>query len=134
MNLELNNISYLFLLLDELGRSGSSFDMFRGLVQSHRKTRLDLDVVVGGHMPGAGVMQNEKTTYISTGWYSLFDSFGQANAAVAPKAGQGVILLPNEKAVVAASSFGEMRDMHTALILKFGLTDKEKASLMRRKV
>lgn len=133
MDLALNNNSYLFLLLDELGRSGSSFNMFQGLVQMARKIRLQFDVVMGGHMPGAGIMQTEDTTYVAPGWNSLFDSFGKSNAVVAPKGGQGVILLPNEKAVFAASSFEQMKDMHSALTLKFGLTDKEKISLMRRK-
>ena len=129
----MNGFEYNFLLMDRLQGSGSSFDPFRGLVQSHRKTQLDLDIVAGGHMMGSGFMQTQKTVYIAPGWFSDFDSGGKGNQKRVTEGGQAVILLPNEKGVIPASSLVEAVDIHTALILKFGLTDKEKQSLMRKK-
>ncbi len=130
----MNGFEYNMLLMDRLQGSGSFFDPFRGLVQSHRKTQLGLDVVAGGHMMGSGFMQTEKTVYIAPGWFSDFDSGGKGNQKRVTEGGQAVILLPKDKGVIPASSLTEAVDIHTALTLKFGLTDKEKASLMRRKV
>jgi predicted phosphodiesterase len=129
MSIVLNNSEYLFLMMDKLQNSGSVFDMFRGLVQSHRKTQLDLDVVVGGHMPGSGFFQTEKSVYIAPGWLSDYDSDGKGNQRRVTDGGQAVILLPNEKAVFPASSMIEAQDIHTALTLQVGLTNREKKLL-----
>jgi hypothetical protein len=132
MILSFKNAEYVFQLLDHLSWSGSEFDMFRGLVQSQRKSRLQLDVVTGGHMPGAGVMTTPNGVAISTGWYSDYDSRGKANIKRAPLGGQGVILFPDKKMVIPAATFLEATDLHTALILNAGLTPEEKTKLSEK--
>lgn len=131
MLLNLNGkTEYVFHLLDNLSWSGSEFDMFRGLVQAGRKGRLAIDVVAGGHMPGAGVMVTPDGVFVSTGWFSDYDSRGKPNIKRAPLGGQAVILFPNTKMVIPASTFVEATDMHAALMLKAGLTSKEKEKLL----
>jgi hypothetical protein len=133
MLLNLNGkTEYVFQLLDHLSWSGSEFDMFRGLVQAGRKGRLAIDVVAGGHMPGAGVMVTPDGVFVATGWFSDYDSRGKPNIKRAPLGGQAVILFPNNKMIIPASTFVEATDMHAALMLHAGLTDKEKESLLFR--
>jgi len=131
MLLNLNGkTEYVFHLLDNLSWSGSEFDMFRGLVQAGRKGRLAIDVVAGGHMPGAGVMVTPDGVFVSTGWFSDYDSRGKSNIKRAPLGGQAVILFPDKKMVIPASTFVEATDMHAALILNAGLSSGEKEKLL----
>ena len=125
-----NGVSYEFLLMDHLSGSGSEFDMFRGLVQARRKNLASSDIVAGGHMPGAGFMTTPDATYIAPGWFSEYDSRGKANTKRAPLGGQGVILLPDTKMVIPASTFLEATDIHTALMLERGLKKEEKEKLL----
>lgn len=131
MNLRYGPTNYKFLFLDHLSHSGSEFDMFRGLVQARRKAELsDVDIVAGGHMLGAGFLVTPDATYISPGWFSDYDSRGKANMRRAPLGGQGIILLPNTKMVIPASTFLEAKDIHGALMLHKGLTVQEKEKLL----
>ncbi|MCX6705069.1 MAG: hypothetical protein NT162_01890, partial [Candidatus Woesebacteria bacterium] len=131
MLLNLNGkTEYVFHLLDNLSWSGSEFDMFRGLVQAGRKGRLALDVVAGGHMPGAGVMVTPDGVFVSTGWFSDYDSRNKSNIKRAPLGGQAVILFPNEKIVIPASTFTEATDMHASVMLKTGLSKEEREKIL----
>lgn len=133
MLVSFGGVEYSFQLLDHLSWSGSEFDMFRGLVQSRRKSRLNLDIVAGGHMPGAGTMVTPEGVLISTGWYSDYDSRTKGNIRRAPIGGQSVILFPENKMVIPAATFWEATDIHTALMLYAGLSKKEKDKLENRK-
>lgn len=124
---------YSFQLLDHLSWSGSEFDMFRGLVQSRRKSRLSIDIVAGGHMPGAGTMVTPDGVLVSPGWFSDYDSRGKGNIRRAPMGGQSVILFPEDKMAIPAATFTEATDMHTALMLYAGLSKKEKEGLETRR-
>jgi hypothetical protein len=131
MLLNLNGkMEYVFQIEDHLSWSGSEFDMFRGLVQTERKGRLAIDVVTGGHMPGAGVMTTPDGVFVPTGWFSDYDSRGRPNIKRAPLGGQAVILFPDSKMVIPASTFVEATDVHAALMLDAGLTVEEKNSLL----
>lgn len=130
MFINFGGIEYSFYLLDELSWSGSEFDMFRGLVQSRRKARLNLDIVAGGHMPGAGTMVTPDGVSVSPGWYSDYDSRTKGNIRRVPMGGQSVILFPENKMVIPAATFLEATDMHTALMLLMGLKTEEKEKLM----
>jgi hypothetical protein len=133
MILNLNGkVEYNFQIEDHLSWSGSEFDMFRGLVQTGRKGRLAIDVITGGHMPGAGVMTTPDGVFVPTGWFSDYDSRGKANIKRAPLGGQAVILFPDKKMMIPASTFVEATDMHTALIMNAGLTAKEKDGLLTK--
>ena len=120
----------VFQIEDHLSWSGSEFDMFRGLVQTQRKGRLAIDVLTGGHMPGAGVMTTPEGLFVPTGWFSDYDSRGKANIKRAPLGGQAVILFPNDEMVIPAATFVEATDMHAALMLHAGLTNEEKEGLL----
>jgi hypothetical protein len=130
MQLDFGPVEYEFLLLDHLAHSGSEFDPFRGLVQARRKALLSSDIVAGGHMPNAGVMTTPDADYVSPGWFSDYDSRGKANMRRAPLGGQGVILFPDRKIVVPASTFLEATDLHTALTLNAGMKKEEKEKLL----
>jgi hypothetical protein len=130
MHLDFGPVNYEFLLMDRLARSGSEFDMFRGLVQARRKALLRSDIVAGGHMPGAGYMTTPGGDFVATGWFSEFDSDGKGNKKRAPLGGQAVILLPDRKEVFPASTFLEATDLHTALILNTGLKKEEREKLL----
>lgn len=131
MNLDFGNgINYEYMSLDHLSHSGSEFDMFRGLVQAKRKNLASSDVVVGGHMPGAGFMETPDGIYIAPGWFSEYDSRGKANTKRTPMGGQGTIVLPKQRMVFPASTFLESIDTLAALMLLKGLRENEKKSLL----
>lgn len=132
MNLKYGSAVYQFLLLDHLSHSGSEFDPFRGLVQARRKPYLESDIVSGGHMPNAGFMTTPDANYIAPGWFSDYDSRGQANKRRAPSGGQGVILFPDRKIVVPTSTFLESTDMHTALMLQAGLDRNTREKILNK--
>jgi hypothetical protein len=134
MTLNYGNIDYDFLMLDHLDHSGSSTDPFRGLVTAKSKIRGRLDVVVGGHMPKSGFLTTPDTTYVATGWFSNYESKGKSNKFRVPLGGQAVILDPNTRQVIPASTFLEAKDTHAALKLLRGLKKDEKEKLMNKRV
>ncbi len=129
MTLDFDGLNYGFMSLDHLAKSGSEFDMFRGLVQAKRKNMTQVDVVMGGHMPGAGFMETPDGIYIATGWFSEYDSGGKANSKRSPLGGQGTIIFPKEKMAFGTSTFSESVDTHNALLLHKGLKSREKEGL-----
>ena len=132
MTLNFGDTEYKFLLMDHLASSGSEFDPFRGLVQARRKNLVSADVVAGGHMPGVGYMTTPDASYVATGWFSEYDSGGKSNKKRAPLGGQAVILLPDTKMVIPASTFLEATDLQTALMLQKGLKKEEKEKLFSK--
>jgi hypothetical protein len=131
MLLKLRDVEYEFLLMDHLAQSGSEFDPFRGLVQARRKGMMSTNMVVaGGHMPGGAVMTTPDATYVAPGWFSDYDSGGKANMKRVPLGGQAVVLFPDKKVIIPASTFVEATDVHTALMLNTGLTASEKEKLL----
>lgn len=133
MLLDFGQTEYSVEILDHLARSGTEFDPFRGLVQARRKTLTPVDIVTGGHMPGAGYMEIPGAVFVSPGWFSDFDSEGKSNIKRAPLGGQAVILFPDRKLIVPAATMLEATDLHTALTLSEGLLKREKKKLMNRR-
>ena len=77
-------------------------------------------------------MTTPDASYVATGWFSEYDSGGKSNKKRAPLGGQAVILLPDTKMVIPASTFLEATDLQTALMLQKGLKKEEKEKLFSK--
>lgn len=133
MNVDFGNgVKYEIMTLDHLAHSGSSQDPFRGPVQARKMNLAGSDLVVGGHMDGAGFMSIPGVDYIATGWFSEFDSQNKSNSKRVPLGGQSAIFFPRTKLVVPTSTFLEANDQHAALMLLAGLDKEAKAKILNK--
>jgi|CXWL01.1.fsa_nt_gi hypothetical protein len=135
LRLALGKIEYTFFLLDRLGRSGSEFNLVQGLVQSRKKEHVAAEVTAGGHMSHSGysVYPPKNRVYLATGGFSNWDAGGKGNDKMVAAGGQAVILFPERKLVIPASSFVEASDIMNGLIIDRGLSEEEKNKVNRKR-
>lgn len=135
LRLVLGKIEYTFFLLDRLGRSGSEFNLVQGLVQSRKKEHVTAEVTAGGHMSRAGysIYPPKNRVYLATGGFSNWDAGGKGNDKMVAAGGQAVVLFPERKLVIPASSFSEATDIMNALIIDRGLFPEEKNKLIHKR-
>lgn len=119
---------YLIQALDHLGRRGSSDNPFRGLAGSQDEG--PIDIVVGGHMPGAGFEMTPFTLRIAPGWFAEYDSDGVSNKQKAPPPGQSADLYRG--LVFSAEDRQISNDQHTALMLHGGTNDNLKKKILNK--
>jgi hypothetical protein len=134
--------NYLVLAADKLGRSGSTIHTFNGLRRLDMQTDVEADIIVGGHMPRAGISTNidpysnrAKVHSVAPGWFAKFTGLGKGNRQDASPGGQSVIMLPplpevgvNHKIALPQTNIETATEHHLMLYLLYGLINTKDES------
>lgn len=127
---------YKVLTVDKVGQHGSRANTFNGLRGIDALTDEEIDVVAGGHMPGAGVLLTQdpysatpERAYVAPGHNTKWKGQGSGNQQDASPSGQAVILMPDEKLVIPVADLDSALEQHLAFYLLTGL---RKAGLLEK--
>jgi hypothetical protein len=120
--------TYNVLAVDKVGQYGSRQNTFNGLRSTEANFSGEVDVVAGGHMPGAGVLLAQdpysatpEKTYVAPGYFSKWSGQGKGNQQDASPGGQGVIMMADEKLVIPVADLDSALEQHLAFYLYLGL-------------
>lgn len=122
---------YRTWLRDKLGQNMSTDNPFGGLEAQRVKSRMSMDVTVGGHARGVGVMRTERGVVVAPGGYSRWAEQGEDNEEEVALGAQWTITYPGRKRILAGATLESAVDTHKAVFYAEGMKFLPKETVKR---